>query len=131
MEKLIDSGGDGSLIIFGPSPGPPRAGRQHLRDIRKEIASAEEPAPESEIPGPAEHAVRSSRIRKNLDKALDALRDVFQSSVGKKIGEFELDEIEVGLEISTDGKVGVLGVGIGVSGKSNITIKFKRAGKSE
>lgn len=71
-------------------------------------------------------AVGVGRIRKNVDQAIEALKDAFSSSAGKTIGDLELDEIEVGLEISSDGKVGILGIGVGVSGSSSIKVTFKR-----
>ena len=125
LDDLAKSGGS-ELIVFGLPSRPKRERTQNFREVRKEIAS--EPSIEIDASGlePRAHGVSSSRIRKNLDKALDALKDAFESSVGKKVGDLELDEIEVGLELSTDGKVGIPGIGVTISGKSSVVVRFKK-----
>jgi hypothetical protein len=125
LDDLVKSGGT-DLIVFGMPSSAKRERPQNLREVHKEIAS--DPSVDIGAPGVEirAHVVSSSRIRKNLDKALDALKDAFESSVGKKVGDLELEEIEVGLELSTDGKVGIPGIGVTISGKSSVVVRFKK-----
>jgi len=74
--------------------------------------------------------VASSRIKQNLDKALSALDEIFSSAMNATVGNLHLDEIEIGLEIGSDGSVGIPGIGIRVTGKSSITVKFKSGNSS-
>jgi hypothetical protein len=68
---------------------------------------------------------------KNIDSATAALSHVFTSAFEKTFGDFQLNEVEVNLEISADGKVGFLGSGVGVKGSSSFTLRFTRKGSSK
>jgi hypothetical protein len=70
--------------------------------------------------------VKSGIIKQNLDKALQALNETFKSAVETTIGDMHLNEIEIGLEIGSDGSVGIPGIGIKVTGKSSNTVRFAR-----
>lgn len=74
--------------------------------------------------------VKPSIVKDNLDDVLANLEQVFSSAMNATIGNLRLDEIEVGLEIGTDGSVGIFGIGMKVTGKSSITVKFKRSDKA-
>ncbi len=62
----------------------------------------------------------------NIDNTTDALSTIFASAFEKAFGEFQLNEVEVDLEIAADGKVGFMGSGIGIKGSSSLKLKFKR-----
>ncbi|MBV8580152.1 MAG: hypothetical protein JOZ86_05905 [Candidatus Eremiobacteraeota bacterium] len=62
----------------------------------------------------------------NIGETTTALRRVFETQFTEAFGEYKLDEIEVDLEISADGKVGFLGSSVGVKGSSSFKLKFKR-----
>jgi hypothetical protein len=62
----------------------------------------------------------------NVDAAGDGLAEAFASSVRKPSGDFELDEVEIALEISADGKVGILGSGLTLRGGGSMKLKFVR-----
>lgn len=80
---------------------------------------------------PESTVVPNAKIKQNLDKALGSLQHVFASAASATVGDMRLDEIEVGLEIGTDGSVGIPGFGVKVTGKSTVTVRFKRADVSK
>jgi hypothetical protein len=62
----------------------------------------------------------------NIGETTAALRKVFATQFAETFGDYKLDEVEVDLEISADGKVGFLGSSVGVKGSSSFKLKFKR-----
>lgn len=65
-------------------------------------------------------------LKANLDAATEGLSEIFASAFERTFGEFELNEVEMSLEVSADGKVGILGTGAGVKGSGSIKLKFGR-----
>jgi hypothetical protein len=62
----------------------------------------------------------------SIDNTTDALSTIFASAFEKAFGEFQLNKVEVDLEISADGKVGFMGSGIAIKGSSSLKLKFAR-----
>jgi hypothetical protein len=65
-------------------------------------------------------------LQSNVDAATTGLAELFASSFRKTFGDFELDEVEVNLKISADGKIGIVGSGVGVKGAGSMKLKFVR-----
>ncbi len=62
----------------------------------------------------------------NIDSTTTTLSQLFQTAFAKTFGDYELNEVEIDLQISADGKVGFMGTGIGVKGSSNFKLKLKK-----
>jgi hypothetical protein len=62
----------------------------------------------------------------NIANTTDALSSIFSTAFDKEFGEFQLNDVEVNLEISADGKVGFMGTGVGIKGSSSLKLKFER-----
>jgi hypothetical protein len=71
----------------------------------------------------------STFFKDNVEVVTEQIRQIFESAFEKTFGEFHLESVEVSLEISADGKVGFFGSHVGLSGKSGITLSFKRKSK--
>lgn len=65
-------------------------------------------------------------LKSSLDTATESLSEVFASAFERTFGDFELNEVEMALEVSADGKVGIMGSGAGVKGSGSIKLKFVR-----
>jgi hypothetical protein len=61
-------------------------------------------------------------LKANLAKATAALGTAFESIV--KVGQFELQEVEIGVEVGAEGGVEFIGTAT-ASGKASITLKFR------
>ena len=74
----------------------------------------------------------SQRTKENLQESIKEMMSMITNSVGefsKRKNVYELDEIEIKLEISANGDVGLFGTvqaGVGMDG--GVTLKFKRGG---
>lgn len=64
--------------------------------------------------------------RSELDEQFRALGKSLESAMERSMGNLRLDEIEVALEVGTDGSIGIPGIGMKVTGKSSITLRFSR-----
>jgi hypothetical protein len=65
-------------------------------------------------------------LKSNMDAATSDLAAIFATSFRKKFGDFALDEVEVALEVSADGRVGIMGSGMGIRGGGSVKLKFFR-----
>lgn len=65
-------------------------------------------------------------LKSSLDAATESLSEVFATAFERTFGAFELNEVEMALEVSADGKVGIMGTGAGVKGSGSIKLKFVR-----
>jgi hypothetical protein len=65
-------------------------------------------------------------LKSSLDAATDSLSEIFSSAFERTFGDFELNEVEMALEVSADGRVGIMGTGAGVKGSGSIKLKFTR-----
>lgn len=60
---------------------------------------------------------------KNLSSFVsEALTDA-----GAMLGDYELDEVTIKVEINASGKIAILGTGISTSATGGLTLKFKKA----
>jgi hypothetical protein len=71
-------------------------------------------------------AVSFNILRSNVDAATDGLSEIFASTFRKTFGDFQLNEVEVSLEISADGSVAIMGSGVGIEGRGSMKLKFLR-----
>lgn len=65
-----------------------------------------------------------------LEQSLVGFVETMREMLGKiddAAGVYHLDTVEVAAEISTEGKVGFVGVGLGAQASSSMKILFKRA----
>ncbi len=65
-------------------------------------------------------------LKSSLDSATESLSEVFTSAFERTFGAFELNEVEMALEVSANGKVGIMGSGASVKGSGSIKLKFVR-----
>jgi len=70
--------------------------------------------------------VNVDSMKKELAQTLDGLGEVFDSAEATTLGGLQLNELEVNLEVSVDGKIGILGTGLGVSGTTGLKLTFRR-----
>jgi hypothetical protein len=67
-----------------------------------------------------------SVFQASLEAATSHLAEIFASSFHKEFADFELREVEVRLEVSADGRVGIMASRVGVKGGGSINLKFVR-----
>ena len=70
-------------------------------------------------------------LKSSLDAATESLSEVFATAFERTFGAFELNEAEMALEVSADGKVGIMGTGAGVKGSGSIKLRFVRKRSSK
>jgi len=64
-------------------------------------------------------------LQERVNQFLKLLDVIFGGAI-QKVGDFRVEELEVSVEISAEGKLGLLGTGVGISGKGGFTIKLRR-----
>jgi len=69
-------------------------------------------------------------LRSNMDAATSTLADIFASSFRKRFGDFELDEVEVNLKVSADGRLGLMGTRVSIKGGGSVKLRFLRRKRS-
>lgn len=75
---------------------------------------------------PKRTEVDAVAFKKHLNGTLAVLREAFQGALDSTVGGLSIDEVEVALEVGAEGAVGILGTGASVSGKTSLTVRFKR-----
>jgi len=65
-------------------------------------------------------------LQSNVDAVTSTLSEMFASTFRKTFGDFELDEVEIALEISADGKIGIMGSGVGLKSGGSMRLRFFR-----
>jgi hypothetical protein len=75
--------------------------------------------------------VEVSTVTEEMKRVLGGLQTVLQS-IPNVLGGFQLDEMQISLEVSAKGRVSLLGVGGEAGGKGGITLKLTKttAGKA-
>jgi hypothetical protein len=74
-------------------------------------------------------AVSVSALKENMDRFFNQLREILDT--GKdKIGEFEIDEVEVSAQITAGGEVCLLGSGVKVETEGGLKFVLKRSKQS-
>lgn len=70
-----------------------------------------------------------TKLRKGMADFLDGMGQVIQEAQVKaaEVGNMELEEIELSVEVNGDGQISLLGSGARVGGSSALTLRFKRA----
>jgi len=71
--------------------------------------------------------VTVSVLKKNMDMFLNQVREILANE-SAKIGSFDIDEVEISAQITTDGKVALFGSGVSVGGSGGIKFILKRSG---
>jgi len=66
-------------------------------------------------------------LQSNMDAVTSTLSEMFASSFRKSFGDFQLYEVEIALEVSADGKIGIMGSGLDVEGGASIRLRFVSA----
>lgn len=82
-------------------------------------------------PTPKINEIDLANIKNNFDKVMVDLEQIFQSAFNKTFGEFSIDEVEAHVEVTAEGKVGLLGSGMGLQGSTGIKLVFKKVGKNK
>jgi hypothetical protein len=75
--------------------------------------------------------IEAGIVQDNLKNAVRALRTTFSTTFEQDFGQFQLDEVEVALEVTADGRVGFMGSGVGVKGSSTFKLRFARKQKTD
>jgi hypothetical protein len=68
----------------------------------------------------------TSKLKQQIGSLIGVLSEVFDQAEQKENARISLDEIELTVEITTEGQLGILGSGGKAGGKGGITLKFKR-----
>jgi hypothetical protein len=71
-----------------------------------------------------------AKLKANFVRTLAALHQTFDSALTDSFGALKLESFDVNLEITADGKVGVLGMGVGLSGTTGLKLTFQRPKES-
>jgi hypothetical protein len=130
-------GNTGTLTIFA-SPIAPAAFAAALpaaplaaAPLASQLAVAPVAAlwPSSAIRMPIEVPV--SIVSKSFAQVLDNLGEVFNAAAKKTLGGMRLQEVEVSLDVSAEGKVGLLGTGASITGSTGLRLTFKRNDANE
>jgi hypothetical protein len=66
------------------------------------------------------------QLSRDLTNASSDLAQTFASSLSKTFAGLELDQVEIAMEFSADGKVSIVGSGVGVKGSASMKLKFVR-----
>ena len=69
--------------------------------------------------------VKISTLTEQMQKVVSGLKEVLQN-LPAQLGQFNLTEMQIALEISAKGKVSVLGSGGEAGGKGGITLKLTK-----
>ncbi len=72
-----------------------------------------------------ERTVDVESIRGNFARFLDGLQTLLNDAV-PTVGEYQLDEVQFKAEISADGDLKLLGVGVGLEATSGVTFTMRR-----
>jgi hypothetical protein len=65
-------------------------------------------------------------LTQGIDDVFEFLRDTFTKSIARPLGGLNLDTVEVNLQASADGKLGLLGSGASLGGKASLKLVFSR-----
>jgi hypothetical protein len=72
-----------------------------------------------------EKQVNSEALKKNFKDGMNILSGMFSEASIAKLGDLELNEMEVNLEVTAEGKLAFLGVGTSLTGKTSFRLLFK------
>ena len=103
-----------------------------LPGVKNDLNWAEKAAREaygrygSPTPVPTTEGVQFQELSKNFQGALRAVESMFKTAFDRNLGPLQLDSIEVSFDVSTEGKVSILGSGASIHGGSGIKLSFKR-----
>ncbi len=103
-----------TLTIIGS--GEPPASKDGPRKIMRS------PDALKPLKGPGTAEVPIDKIQANFEKTVDGLRRILQSGFEKNVAGLVLKEVEVHIEVTADGKVGLLGWGAAVHGTTGIKL---------
>ncbi len=70
--------------------------------------------------------VAAGTFKANFDAIVSSIADVVSDALGREFGHLALSSLDVELGVEADGKVGILGTGVGVKGSSSIKLTFTR-----
>jgi hypothetical protein len=73
-----------------------------------------------------ESTVSVDRLHENLERFLATLGELLAAGA-TRAGDFELDEIGFSAEIGANGEFKLLGAGVGVTGSSAVTFRWRRS----
>lgn len=71
--------------------------------------------------------VDTNVFKDSLDGILSTLKETFSSSFDQEFGKFSIEEVEIHLDITGEGKVGFLSSGVQLQGSTGIKVVFKRS----
>ena len=92
-------------------------------------ASYGEPVPQPQPNSRRRTRVRAEDLKQEMSAFLAVVEEAFdqtQAQAERKKAPMRLDEIQLSVEISGEGKISLLGTGAKAGGKGAITLKFKR-----
>ena len=68
----------------------------------------------------------TAKLKEQIGRLVKDLTEVFDHADQEANGKITLNEVELTVEVNTEGQLGILGSGGKVGGKGGITLKFKR-----
>jgi hypothetical protein len=72
-------------------------------------------------------AISAEKLKSRFQEIVNALADTLQ--VPSAIGSFAVDALDIELELTADGHIGLLGSGAKVGGKGSLTLRLKHQDK--
>jgi hypothetical protein len=96
------------------------------RDGTRDLGGGYGPRREVTVTEQRRVAVRSDRLRQEMNGLLNVVQYVFNQA--QRQSDLELSEVELAVEISGEGQVSILGSGGKMTGKGGMILKFKRRG---
>jgi hypothetical protein len=81
----------------------------------------------SALPGQGmTNVIPAAQLAESFHATIAVLETMFAEASQRTIGTLAIDEIAVGLAVSADGHVSLLGSGSGITGSATIQLKFRR-----
>ena len=107
-----------TILIFGRSE-TTVAPVEQVRRLRSELQQPTNSTVEAKD-------IALEKLRTNFNNTMLQLRSLFAGALEQSVGDIGLDSIELNLEVTAEGKVGLLGMGATVTGTSGLKLTFKR-----
>jgi hypothetical protein len=82
------------------------------------------PSSRDRLMGPSLSKVSAETLRSSFNELVDALKSTL--TMPDAIGSFQVDALDIQLELTAEGQIGLLGNGGKLGGKGSLTLRLKR-----
>lgn len=110
------------LLVIARSSNVPKARRRESKD--RSLGEATKKAAKNLV---QEVYLTSLELQTELSRFLTQFGNVFKD-LPSKVGEYSIDAVEISVEVTAKGSVGLLGTGGEAGGKGGLKFLFKRKG---